>query len=153
MAMYFVQHGLAVAKDIDPDRPLSESGQKELKRISIYLKNLGIKVGLIYHSGKKRAMQTAQIFSDHISHGSIDILSGMNPKDDVKVFAQNLKENNVMYVGHLPHLQKVVSYLITQNEDAKIIKFVNGGVVCIEKEDSRFYIEWYLKPSTCIEFN
>lgn len=149
MSMYFVQHGVAVAKEVEPDRSLSKEGRREIEHISAYLKKMGITPKKIYHSGKRRAMETAQIFSDQIGDGSIHKLLGMNPSDSVKVFATFLESNDTMYIGHLPHMEKLISYLTTGNEDSGVVKFENGGVVCIENDGENFYIDWYLKPAIC----
>jgi phosphohistidine phosphatase len=149
MAIYFVQHGLALAKEVDPNRPLSADGLKEIACISAYLRKAGLAVRKVFHSGKTRAMETAQIFAEQIGDGSIYELSGMSPNDSVIEFATTLRGDNTMYVGHLPHMEKLVSYLITGNEDAGVVKFANGGVVCVEKDSTGFHIEWYLKPSIC----
>lgn len=149
MSMYFVQHGVAMAKEVDPDRSLSKEGRREIEHISAYLKKMGITPKKIYHSGKRRAEETAQIFSDQIGDGSIHKLLGMNPSDSVKVFATFLESNDTMYIGHLPHMEKLISYLTTGNEDSGVVKFENGGVVCIENDGENFYIDWYLKPAIC----
>ncbi len=149
MAMYFVQHGLALAKEVNSDRPLSADGRKEVTRISAYLREAGFTVKKIYHSGKTRAKETAQIFADYIGDGNICELSGMNPNDDVAQFATSLNEDDAMYVGHLPHMEKLVSYLITGDENASTVKFTKGGIVCVIKDGIGFHIEWYLIPSMC----
>jgi len=149
MAMYFVQHGSDVSKELDANRPLSLEGRGQVERLSTHLKQVGIRVNKVCHSGKARARETAQIFADQISDGKVYELSGMNPNDDVTEFAITLKEDNTMYVGHLPHMGKLVSYLITGNEGSAVVKFVNSGVVCVEKDSTGFYIGWYLKPSIC----
>ena len=152
MAMYFVQHGLSLSKEINPDRPLSEEGRNEVKRISAHLQKMGITIKKVYHSGKTRAQETAQIFSDYIRDGNIVELRGMSPNDDVTEFAVTLKQDNTMYVGHLPHMEKLVSFLVTGNENAGLVKFVNGGVVCVGKSEAGFHIEWFLKPSIWIRY-
>lgn len=151
MTVYFVQHGVALAKEVDPDRHLSREGQKDVEGISAYLRRMGISVKKIYHSGKTRAMETARIFAGHIGDGSISELPGMNPEDDAKKFARIIKQDDAMYVGHLPHLEKLVSYLITGDEGAGVVRFVNAGVVCINRDNAGYHIEWFLKPSICDE--
>ena len=151
MAMYFAQHGLSLSKEINPDRPLSEEGREEVGRISIHLREAGVKIGKIYHSGKTRAEQTAQIFADNIGDGRVYELGGMSPNDDVKTFASSLNEDNAMYVGHLPHLGKLVSYLLAGDENAGLVKFVYGAVVCVSKGEGGFHIEWYMIPTMCIK--
>lgn len=149
MAIYFVQHGVALPVEVNPDRPLSPEGRKEVELISGYLGRLGISVGKICHSGKTRARETAQIFAGQIGGGNICELPGMNPGDDARAFAATLQEDNVMYVGHLPHLEKLVSHLLAGDVNAGVVKFVNGGVVCLAKDSSGFHIEWYLTPAIC----
>lgn len=149
MAFYFVQHGLAVDKKTDPERPLSVEGRKEVERISAYLQKAGVKAGKIYHSGKTRAEQTALILAGQISDGKTYKLSGMSPNDDVKEFAKNLQEDESMYVGHLPHMEKLVSCLVAGDENTGVVKFSNGGVVCVEKNNTGFQIKWFLIPSIC----
>ena len=148
MAMFFVQHGLAVAKEVDPKRSLSADGRAEVDRISTHLRKAGLNVRKAFHSGKTRARETAEIFAEQIGEGKTEVISGMGPHDDVVEFASAL-ENHTMFVGHLPHMEKLVSYLVTGREDAGVVKFANGGVVCIEKDEAGFHIAWYLKPSMC----
>jgi len=58
-----------------------------------------------------------------------------------------MRSVGVLAYDHLPHLGKLVSYLVADDEDAGVVKFVNGGVVCVEKDSTGYHIEWYLKPS------
>jgi phosphohistidine phosphatase len=149
MALYFVQHGIALAKEVDPDRRLSPDGLKEVEYISAWLKRMGISVKKIYHSGKTRAMETAQIFTEKIGDGGISELPGMNPDDDVKRFVKFIKEDDVMYIGHLPHLERLVSYLITGDDAKRVVTFVNAGVVCIARDSAGFHVQWCIRPSMC----
>ena len=64
-------------------------------------------------------------------------------------FAKALKNDGTMFVGHLPQLGKLVSYLVVGDENSDIVKFTNAAVVCIEQDESGFYIDWLLKPSMC----
>jgi len=150
MPIYFVQHGLAVPESVDSNRPLSDDGREEVGAVAAHLRKAGLRVQKICHSGKTRARETAQILSEKIGDGTIGEVPGMNPNDDVEEFARGLDEDHVMYVGHLPHLGKLVSYLITGDEHAGVVRFVNGGVVCVEKGSTGYRIEWHLKPSMCI---
>lgn len=66
MKIYLVQHGDSLDKDIDPERPLSDQGQKDIQLLSNFLSPLKIEVSCVYHSGKLRAQQTAESLSGHI---------------------------------------------------------------------------------------
>ena len=52
MKLYLVQHGEACAKEIDPERPLTEQGQADIDRLAVFLKAAGIQVERVIHSGK-----------------------------------------------------------------------------------------------------
>lgn len=149
MPICFVQHGSALPEQVDPNRPLSEEGRKEVERVAAHLRKVGVSAKKVFHSGKTRAKETAQILAGQIGDGSIHEVPGMNPNDPVVAFAAGLKDDHTMYVGHLPHLGKLVSYLVADNENAGVVKFVNGGVVSVERDSTGHYIEWYLKPSLC----
>jgi phosphohistidine phosphatase len=53
-----------------------------------------------------------------------------------------------MLVGHLPFMERLTSYLITGSIDKPVLKFQNGGIVCLDKDvDSGFWIiRWTLMP-------
>ena len=144
--LYFAQHGLAVDKSENPERPLSETGIKQTEAIAKHLSIAGIAVNHIFHSGKLRAAQTAEIFAGAIKLSSTSAVDGLSPNDDVTLLAQNLNINHALYIGHLPHLEKLVAYLVTGNENSNIIKFQNSAVVCLEKFENHYQLKWYLTP-------
>ncbi|MBU2514619.1 phosphohistidine phosphatase SixA [bacterium] len=143
MIAYFVQHGLAMTKEEGPSRRLSQDGRKEVECMARYLRKQDLAIREVYHSGKTRAKETAQIFAEQLGNCGIRELSGMSPNDDVRGFASTLKFDNTMYVGHLPHLGKAISYLITGNENQNLVKLANSGVVCVEKGSAGVYIDGF----------
>ena len=150
MPIYFVQHGKALSKEIDSDRPLSDEGRKAVERVAVHLRRTGVAVKRIYHSGKTRARQTAELFVKEIGFSRVVELPGMKPNDDVAEFAEGLEED-AMYVGHLPFMGKLVSYLTTGGEDTGVVAFSCGGVVCVGHDDVGYRIEWFVTPSMCDE--
>src|SRR5512139_1843417 len=124
MPIYFVQHGVAVPEEIDSNRPLSADGRREVEAVAAHLRKVGVSVKKVCHSGKTRAKETAQILTLQVGDGNLYEVPGMNPNDPVAAFAAGLKEDNVMFVGHLPHLGRLVSYLVAGNEAAGAVKFV-----------------------------
>ncbi|MDE1464038.1 phosphohistidine phosphatase SixA [Spartinivicinus poritis] len=149
MKLYFVQHGLAVAKTVDEKRPLSEVGLNESSKVAIFLKQHNVKVNKICHSDKLRAKQTAEIFSKHLNIDNIVEMSGMAPNDDPGLLVNDLLEEQGMYVGHLPNLQKVVSQLVAGDQVREVIQFQNSAVVCLEIEEGKGRVSWYVPPSMC----
>ncbi len=149
MHIYLVQHGVALPKDVDEQRPLSEFGRNEIHKVASVLKEKEINITKMCHSGKLRARETAEIFGGVLGISDITEVSGMNPNDDAREFCNTLIERDVMYVGHLPQLQHVVSYLVANSEDADVLRFSNGGIVCIENSGNHSEILWYLTPNLC----
>jgi phosphohistidine phosphatase len=150
MQLYLVQHGHAVPKEVDPDRPLSPEGEEAVRRLSTHMKMSGITLNRICHSGKMRARQTAEVFADDLlTSGEAEVIDGINPKDSVKAFARVIPEfkTATMIVGHLPFMAKLVTYLVTGNEEPVIVAYQPGSVVCLEEgEEGQWRICYMLRP-------
>lgn len=149
MALYLVQHGKNLPKDIDPEQPLSEDGAETVNRIAETARAYSVAVGAIQHSGKKRAAQTADIFAQKLGVTRIDAAEGLKPLDDVTAKAETIRPgDNLMLIGHLPFMERMASFLTTGSTDFTVFTFQNGGIVCLEKqEDSDLWsIKWALMP-------
>lgn len=144
--VYFSQHGLAVDKADDAERPLSQAGIQQTKALAKILHDSKTPITSIFHSGKLRAAQTAEIFASEMDISTTSETDGLSPNDDVTLLTQKLNIDHALYIGHLPHLEKLVAYLVTGNENDNIIKFQNSAVACLEKSDSHFQLRWYLTP-------
>ena len=150
MALFLVQHGESLPKEEDPNQGLSRQGIKETEAMAAIAAEQNIQVSRIVHSGKKRALQTAEIFmkalepEDGIMKGH-----GLAPLDDVTAFAATLDgEENVMIVGHLPFMERLASYLVAGMVEKRIIRFQNSGIICLASDDAAesWFISWALFP-------
>ena len=151
MALLLVRHGKSLPKDKDPAKGLSEEGISEVEHIAGVAKKYGVNVSRIMHSGKKRALQTTEIFASALKPDEgIREIEGINPLDDVAVFADKIKiSDNLMFVGHLPFMQRLTSYLITGSIEKPVFKFQNGGILCMDKNPEAaqaWFIKWALMP-------
>jgi len=150
MALLLVQHGKSLPKDKDPAKGLSEEGISEVERIAGIAKKYGVNVHRIMHSGKKRALQTAEIFAEALEPDEgIQEIEGINPLDDVAAFADKIEiSDNLMLVGHLPFMERLTSHLITRSIEKPVFKFQNGGILCMDKdpETKVWFIKWSLMP-------
>ncbi len=151
MALYLVQHGQSLPKDVDPDQDLSEKGVAETEHIAGVAKNYQIKVGQIRHSVKTRARKTADIFAFALNPtGGVKEVEGLKPMDDVAAFAASLNpDTNTLLVGHLPFMERMTAYLVTGSIDKPVFKFQNSGIVCLDKdpETGSWVIVWTLMPN------
>ena len=150
MKLLLAQHGKSLPADVDPRKGLSEEGVTEVERIARMACGYGVRIPVIKHSGKNRAVQTAQIFARELepSDGILQ-QDGINPLDDVVPIAKKLGTDDVMLVGHLPFMERLTSYLITGSTDKPVFKFQNGGIVCLECDDNIhvWVIKWALLPN------
>ncbi len=139
MPIYFSQHGKSASKDVDPQRGLTPAGAAEVTDVARMLSEAGVSVDVIWHSGKARASQTAEIFAASLKPDEgVKPRDGIGPLDDVEAFAGDLpKDRNEMIVGHLPFMERIVSYLITGDADGRVVVFQNGGVVRLEWDAER----------------
>ena len=148
MKLYLMQHGEAKSEAEDPERSLTVRGEEETRKISGTAKRLGIRPSKIYHSGKKRADQTAGIVAKALGLCA-QIGQGLNPNDDIYPWVERISKEtwDLMIVGHLPFLEKLASFLICGDEEAKAVVFRYSAILCLErKEPGRWAVEWLLKP-------
>ena len=151
MKLYLIQHGLAKSKGEDPNRPLNEQGWAETKKIATLIATVGnIKPSKIIHSGKTRARQTAEIIAEHLElSNKLEQVSDMAPMDDPSIWLGKIKgyKEDIMLVGHLPHLAKLAGNILVKNEDSNIVRFRNSGIVCLERdENGTWSIAWFVGP-------
>jgi phosphohistidine phosphatase len=153
MRVYLVQHGAAKTKEQDAERPLTDLGRDEVGRVSRAAGSLAIHIATIFHSGKTRARQTADIFARHLEPASgVAELAGLGPTDDPEIAYRILtqREESVMLVGHLPHLGRLASLLITGEPADDVIAFRNAGLVCLARTASQWTVQWVLTPELII---
>ena len=144
MRLYLVQHGDAVPKNIDLNRPLSDQGRADIKRLSEWLSRQNIQVAQILHSGKSRAIQTAEILRP-LLESTGQILEGQDlaPNDSPEAFLRQLRDSkkDLLITGHMPFMARTVSQALTGAPDLKLVDFLPGSVAGIERSDSA---SWHL---------
>jgi phosphohistidine phosphatase len=150
MKLYLVQHGEAVDKEQDPARPLSEQGVRDVTRMAALLRDRQVSVSHVLHSGKRRAEQTAAIFAGAVlPAGQIKAFIGINPNDAVDNFSEVITswQDDMLVVGHLPFMSRLVSLLIARNPDREIVSFYPGTAVCLEQKPSgEWVLLWMMRP-------
>ena len=150
MKLYLAQHAKAASKDIDPQRSLTEEGLRDIQKIAAFIYPLNLSVDYLWHSGKKRAQQTAvflaEVLTINTEHAAHD---GLAPNDDVKAIENQIMslKQDVMIVGHLPFLSKLASLLLTGCESPDTVSFQNAGIVCLHcPDDGQWQFDWMIIP-------
>lgn len=150
MELYLVQHGEAKSEQDDPARPLTDRGRDDAARVARAAARSGLRVATIFHSGKLRAQQTAEILAaELVPEGGMSRLDGLAPNDDPRLAQQAIEKLHgpALLVGHLPHLSRLASLLLVGDPAKEVIAFRMGGMVCLGRgDDGRWRVRWALVP-------
>ncbi|MFQ6004145.1 MAG: phosphohistidine phosphatase SixA [Woeseia sp.] len=152
MRLYLVQHGDAVPKDVDPDRPLSDKGRADIRRLVEWLSSHDVRVAQILHSGKGRAIETAELLRPLlISPGHIYEAHGLAPNDSPEAFLHQLKDpkRDTLVAGHMPFVARMLSQALTGAPDRQLVEFLPGSVAGIERcEGSSWHLFLFSRPES-----
>ena len=146
--IYLIQHGEAKPEAEDPERSLTARGEEEVRGVAAVAKKMDIRSAKVYHSGKRRAQQTADIIAGALTV-PVESAQGLNPLDEVRPWAERISKEgkDLMIVGHLPFLEKLASLLLCGDESARVVLFRYGAIVHLDqKEDRRWALRWILTP-------
>ena len=155
MKLYLVQHGEAFTEEENPERCLTDQGRSEVEKIGKFLKYAKVRLHAIEHSGKIRALETAEIIAENLEkEATLLEKDGLSPKAPVIVWRDELNNRNsdTMLVGHLPFLSKLAGLLLGNNELLEPLKFRYGCVVCLEKDaENKWILNWMIIPDVVHE--
>ena len=150
MKVYLVQHGDAVPKKVDPDRPLSEQGQADSEQLGDYLSRTGVELSRVLHSGKTRAAQTAEQIALALGiQSGAKVEPNLGPNDSVASMAGRLQNetNDLLIVGHMPYLGKLASLLVTGGTVEDLLAFRPGSLACLERDaEGQWVVTCFLRP-------
>ena len=98
----------------DAERPLSDKGRKQAKRLGDHLASIGFRAEAIITSPKVRATETAELVADRIE-GKVatdDRLAGSFDLDVVEAILDGAGDpDEAMLVGHDPDFSELLSVL------------------------------------------
>ncbi|MDH5187532.1 MAG: phosphohistidine phosphatase SixA [Rhodospirillaceae bacterium] len=150
MKLYLVRHGKAEdSVDASGERPLSQRGMADVEAQAKFLDNAGVRVTNIYHSGKLRARQTAEILSALVAPGvALQKIDNITPMDDTTYLAQQIQSWNTdtMVCGHNPFMERMAARLLAGNDEASAVMVKTGTVMCFEKFSDTWVMNWMVVP-------
>jgi len=135
MLLYLVRHGEALPAETDPARPLSAKGRAEVEATAKELLAEGVQVAEVWHSGKLRAKQTAEIIARVLGVSKVIEKKGLKPDDPVAPIAELLRQTDktILIAGHLPFIPKLVQLL---KPELGKVEMKTGGVLKLEMPNS-----------------
>ncbi len=154
MQLYLVRHARAKPKE-DPQRSLSDTGRAEIEKVARFVAQTGlIKCDSILHSGKTRAEQTAEVLKRYLNPpNGMSAADGLKPMDKPIIWAEKLTltRDNLLLVGHLPHLDKLASILLCGRDTGGAVVFQNACIVCLNRgEAGSWSLAWAVIPDLLV---
>lgn len=142
MELYIIRHADAGTQDPKkyPDdslRPLSIDGKSEMLKNARGMRRLGIEFDAIIDSGYVRARQTSECICDayEIDPATIKTMEELRPEADPAKTVAALRKlrgaQSAALVGHLPHLSRLVGFLIADDPDVEV-DFKKGGMCRVD---------------------
>jgi phosphohistidine phosphatase len=148
--LYLARHGNAASPAEDPACGLSEGGRAEIQRLAAFIRPLSLNPEEVWHSGKPRALQTANILAGALS-GSPPVTEhvGLNPNDSPLDIATEVEaeDRDLLLVGHLPFMSLLSSHLLARGGPPELITFRTGTMVNLERGSGDVWrLNWVVHP-------
>ena len=137
MRVYLVHHGPAVGPDVDPRRPLSNTGQLAVEALADKVAARGAKPAVVWHSGKLRAKQTAEaMWRACNALAEFAATRDLQPDDRPSWMRDRLygESRDVMLVSHFPLLPRLLALLV-HGDAEQAADFPAHGAVALETLD------------------
>jgi phosphohistidine phosphatase len=145
MFLYLVHHAAAVEASVDATRPLSGIGRVQATAVAAKAAAHGAHPVVVWHSGKLRARETAEIFWRACNGlASFTAARGLGPDDDPRHIGDALagESDDVMIVGHFPHLPGLLRLLVGGTD----APFPQHGIVALERCENAWAERWREAP-------
>ena len=137
MFLFLVHHGEAASPAVDSQRPLTARGADVVARLAESAAAHGTAPAVIWHSGKLRARQTAEAYLVRCQpFAKFSAVRGLQP-DDPPGIARDLvrgETRDVMLVGHMPHLGRLLRLLLAGEQDATV-DYPAHAIIALESSD------------------
>ena len=161
MNLYILRHGIAVEPgtpgfENDSERPLIPKGERRLRNAAAAMRKMELSFDPILSSPLLRAKQTAEIVAGELKlKKRLQFSDSLAPGGSVKDSLRQLNElrpapENVLLVGHEPHLSRLIALLVSGSEDAAI-EMKKGGLCKLEVGELRHgrcaRLAWLLTPA------
>jgi len=150
MFLYLIQHAEAQSEAEDPARDLTQKGRLDIENVAHLLKRLKVQVRQIFHSGKTRAQSTAGVLARHLQPpAGASEAPGLAPLDNPEIWAGRIAkmDEDILLVGHLPHLARLAALLISGDQERSVINFQMAGAVRLRRvKAGQWAVDWLVVP-------
>ncbi len=141
MKLIFLRHGLAEGQfsfdqDTDFQRELTAEGMAKLHKTIQLFKSTQPNIDVIFSSPLARAVQSAEIFWEHFQKSDLEMMADLDILDDplhlIEYISFLPNDGTYAFVGHDPHLTKVIASLLALHPEHDFMKIKKGGICVVE---------------------
>jgi phosphohistidine phosphatase len=141
MKLIFLRHGLAEGhfsfdQDTDFERVLTEEGIEKLHKTFTLFKKNQPNIDVIFSSPLARAIQSAEIFWEYFQKADLEMMADLDILDDplhlIEYISFLPNDGTYAFVGHDPHLTKVIATLLALHPEHDFMKIKKGGICVVE---------------------
>lgn len=150
MRAMLVHHADALSPAIDAERPLSSRGLAQAAWLAGAMAGAGFAPDAIWHSGKRRARQTAEAFLRACNPSAeFRMVRGLRPDDPPEWMRDELaaESRDVLLAGHMPHMAGLLQRLSPASAPFPL----HGAVVLSRREDGGWDEAWRASPADALE--
>ncbi len=143
-----VHHGDAVGPEGDPMRPLSSVGRAATERLADLAARSGAKPDVIWHSGKLRARQTAELYWKACNpFAPLTAERGLLPDDPPQWIRDRLagETRSILVAGHMPYMPRLLAALVGEHGGSRAGTFPLHGCVALEVDGDGWKEIWRLE--------
>lgn len=141
MKLIFLRHGLAEGhfsfeQDKDFERELTIEGIKRLHKTFKLFKKVQSSIDVIFSSPLARAIQTAEIFWTYYQQSDLEMMADLDILDDPRHLVEYISflpsDGCYAFIGHDPHITKVVAALLALHPEHDFMTIKKGGICVLE---------------------
>jgi phosphohistidine phosphatase len=148
MHVYFLRHGEADWPNwnkSDDERPLTERGKREMKKVAGFLERLDVGLDQIITSPLPRARQTAEAVAGrlHIQLHEDELLEPGFGSSEFEKLLKKYPGEDIMVVGHEPDFSSTIEALTGGS-----LKLSKAGLALVEVDEAkkRGRLLWLIPP-------
>jgi phosphohistidine phosphatase len=160
MQLLVIRHAIAEDREDfadsgkpDSDRPLTTFGKRRMRRNVRGLRRAAPSIDLLASSPFRRALDTARIVGAEYEIEHVEELEALTPerapRELMSWLAKQDTDSTVAVVGHEPHLGLLVTWLISGENNPRVL-FKKGGACLLEIEGKPMAgsatLQWLLTP-------
>jgi phosphohistidine phosphatase len=141
MRLIFLRHGLAEGhfsyeQDKDFERELTSDGIKRLHKTFSLFKDVQPSIDVIFSSPLARAIQTAELFWEYYKDADLEMMADLDILDDPRHLVEYISflptDGCYAFVGHDPHITKVIAALLALHPEHEFMTIKKGGICVLE---------------------